>query len=961
MNHGQGGVASFQVMRVLWCAGMALSITLGSATALAQDQFDRCVAPIMAEAEPVDPSAFWNDDREVLVWRRQDGDRYAFRIAGDIVELTPELFSALATAPGQSLRDIYEISVDAREIVVAMPLRLANGTVKLYGDNVRFTGDGTIALTDPPTKQDQAVEIVADTLDLSHAPDMPFMFPTQGWILNAQPQWPTAVGPKRLLRVKVRTIVPRADASEASQKQLEDDPLRWFHNKTADQGFDSGLPKAVWSSAYDVAIGDAAGSIYDGLFGATLLWPDLAVAKLSRLHARAPFDLVVGAFVRAKIDELTPRLSRRASQQAIATLNLMREQMALGVDPFGYGPNEVPMTGLSDRLKTFQKSLDNVLGTSKRAGTLDHWDQTRLAALTAGRIIDPAKQIDQLDRMLRVEATERAITAQRIGGNTDKLLKMVQDGRAKIVEAATIDETLLAQYTAEKEQAASFGRVVDDLVLTETTIGIGRPAAAPYSLAWKPEATKPISYYGTKEGEAPSGAPANLREVAARYQSYATLIGDFSAAWKAVDPHLAPALGHLTGKQKNDPELVAFGQAMEDVAIRAEALRAGLPDGPAEYTLGLYDYTPVDPEQQKKWNGLLQDAEAMTQTAGGLQAMILADTRRVRAIDADIRWLSAVRGDLLALKALPKEDAVQRQMLLSRLMSARLLTDVARSATVLRKGFYYVTGRQTDAPNEVLHPADDALAAQGLDTRHPELYDPAQMQVALEAQRTALNQYYEGFAGGLAEQAGAFVDKRPAIPPSVEFFRAAYEDDISHDLDASYLRARFLDSLNRSIAEQIALGRSGAGFASRPILVPIAITPAGPSGGAQFLLGVAVTKVHFEGDPKMPGSINLRIEHPRWGTVTLDGNCHRVIDAADNPAGIETGFSKTISLTRDVRENWTESVATDQAFAKILDNAFPLDAPYYAYVEVPQPGAWTNAPVIDEIQILFVKAGTKLQ
>jgi hypothetical protein len=119
--------------------------------------------------------------------------------------------------------------------------------------------------------------------------------------------------------------------------------------------------------------------------------------------------------------------------------------------------------------------------------------------------------------------------------------------------------------------------------------------------------------------------------------------------------------------------------------------------------------------------------------------------------------------------------------------------------------------------------------------------------------------------------------------------------------------------------------------------------------------------VHFEGDPKMQGGIDLRIEHPRWGTVTLDGNCHRVIDAADNPAGIETGFSKTVSLARDIKPNWADSVATDQAFAKILDNAFPLDAPYYAYVDVPQPGAWKNAPVIDEIEILFVKTGTKLQ
>jgi hypothetical protein len=68
--------------------------------------------------------------------------------------------------------------------------------------------------------------------------------------------------------------------------------------------------------------------------------------------------------------------------------------------------------------------------------------------------------------------------------------------------------------------------------------------------------------------------------------------------------------------------------------------------------------------------------------------MVLADTRRVRAHDADLEWLSAVRDELLALKSLPKEDAVQRQALLSSLMGARLLGDVARSASLLRTGFY---------------------------------------------------------------------------------------------------------------------------------------------------------------------------------------------------------------------------------------------------------------------------------
>jgi hypothetical protein len=126
-------------------------------------------------------------------------------------------------------------------------------------------------------------------------------------------------------------------------------------------------------------------------------------------------------------------------------------------------------------------------------------------------------------------------------------------------------------------------------------------------------------------------------------------------------------------------------------------------------------------------------------------------------------------------------------------------------------------------------------------------------------------------------------------------------------------------------------------------------------------VGVAVTKVRFQDDPRMQGSISLRVEHPRWGDIQIDGTCYRMVDAADGPDGIETGYSKTISLPRDIHESWNEAVAADKAFAKILDNALPVDAPYYAYVDVSQPGAWSKPPVIDEIEIIFVKTGTELQ
>src|SRR5262249_19768784 len=152
------------------------------------------------------------------------------------------------------------------------------------------------------------------------------------------------------------------------------------------------------------------------------------------------------------------------------TLTSMREQMALGLDPFGHTPHELPMTGLPDRLMVFQKSLDTVFGTGKKGGTLQFWDDARLAALAAGQATDAARQVDQLDRMLRAESADRAAIAQRISTNTDQLLKMVQGGAAKIAEAVELDATLSAQHQDEKAQALTFGRIVDDLIVNETTI-----------------------------------------------------------------------------------------------------------------------------------------------------------------------------------------------------------------------------------------------------------------------------------------------------------------------------------------------------------------------------------------------------------------------------------------------------------------------------------------------------------
>ena len=146
----------------LACGAFALLVAAGwSDVVRADDLPDRCAVPLAWELTAPDPASFWRDDRTISILRRVDGERVAYRIVGDVVELNPTLFPALATAPGGGLADISEIVIDAREIILDMPIRLADGTLRLRADIVRFAGNGAVSLIDPPKAAEQAVEILS--------------------------------------------------------------------------------------------------------------------------------------------------------------------------------------------------------------------------------------------------------------------------------------------------------------------------------------------------------------------------------------------------------------------------------------------------------------------------------------------------------------------------------------------------------------------------------------------------------------------------------------------------------------------------------------------------------------------------------------------------------------------------------------------------------------------------------
>lgn len=953
--------ATLPLISRLACGALALLVAAGWTHAARSDDLpDRCAVPLSWDLTAPDSAAFWRDDRNISILRRVDGERVAYRIVGDVVELNPILFPALATAPGGGLTDVSEIVIDAREIILDMPIRLTDGALRLRADTVRFAGGGAISLIDPPKAAEQAVEIIARTLDLSKARAVPFAFATQGWQLGTPPQWPAAEGAKRMLRLKVGEILAGDSEGDASREQLRRDPLRWVHNHTADQGFDSGLPKDVWSAGYDIVVGADGAQAYSELLAGTLLWPDMVANKLLRLRSRAPFDPQVAQFLRTEITGFLPRLDGRASRQSAAMLRKILRQLDDRVDPFGGGMFDVPMSDLAERVTAFQKSLDEVFGTEKKAGTLQMWDESRIASIVASRPANTAKQLEQVDRSLRALAGERTAAAQRMTRNIDQLLQLVQATQSKMAEVAVLDHDLRVEYESRKSAAESYGGAVGSLSSIPVPVNFGFMPAAPGALGTSAiRATGPAFYYGAKDGSWPMAVPASMKDVADRYTGYAAALGDLGTAWTAAEALAGAAIADYTGKQRNQEELTAYDAAMRDVLTAGHRLRDMVKYGPAELKLRLDSFDLLGPEKNEKRFTLLSEAEATAANAGAIQAEIQADLVHIHAVDADLAELGAIRADLQGLRAMPAIEAVQRQTMIDASMRGALLAEMARQAVLLRKAFYYVTGEWPNLAEDVLHFADDVATADRFDDDHRDQFDPVALEQALAQSRADTAAYYRAFAERRVKQLAAFAEAKPATP-KVELFRAAYVDDSGRDLEAAFLRRQFLNAINRALAAQVELGRIGAGFADRPILVPIQITPPSTSEGAQLLLGVAVTKVRFRDEANLPGAVTLRIEHPRWGNVQIGGDCRRVIDVTQdgrNPGGGD-GYVQVIALPRDVKANWAEAVSPETPFSDVLKKAFPIDAPYFAYVQLAQPSAWRRPPVIDEIEISFIKIGT---
>ena len=303
----------------LTAAWLALALALDTVGAAAQTseavaKDNTCLSSLFDEAGP-DPSEAWvSDERyEVAAVDGEDGRDGILHHGANSVRLSKETIPSLAPAEGGSSTHVDFLTIDARRIVVDMPIAIDDASITLHGEEISFSGRGAIAITKPPSKRPQSLTIVAGTLNLSDARRTPLLFETQDWLGET---WPTAETGKRTVRLMVEAIIPRRNEDPIELRNLTERPARYIHNASLDRGRSSRLG-AAWQQNYDVEVGPEGLASYQEALGREMIWPNSTAAKVMRHFSRSPYDPRTVSFLNILIDQYEPSFAQRQNPRSL--------------------------------------------------------------------------------------------------------------------------------------------------------------------------------------------------------------------------------------------------------------------------------------------------------------------------------------------------------------------------------------------------------------------------------------------------------------------------------------------------------------------------------------------------------------------------------------------------------------------------------------------------------------------
>ena len=403
-----------------------------------------CTSAFGTTSELQNAETEWWANSKTVISRSNSArtDYRTFYMLGDTVRLNAQNFPHLAVDPSTAITKVERLVIDAREVVIDMPIHLASGRVEIHADKVTFTPNGYFAFYDPPRQSGEGVFILTRLLDASAFAIknyLPFHFITtdHAWSNNSI---------RRISIVAAEIAGPLAGLDPTAARAS-------LYFSTLDPEL-SLIPSGDLDLAkrFEIHTGaEAAKSYYASIQNSHTLWPVRFAEAARDFQFRYPFSAEAEGYLRKLVDDNHDALASAPGAEADALIQAAlgrysRQQDGLGSSAF-YVPREnleALQTSLADNASdaiSLASDWFAIYLNSLRGNGLDQKFLNREVAI----IDDNKKQIDalgsQIDSFLSQMASanqEVAATDDRIAAASERLRHELDEQIKKQEQAAQI-------------------------------------------------------------------------------------------------------------------------------------------------------------------------------------------------------------------------------------------------------------------------------------------------------------------------------------------------------------------------------------------------------------------------------------------------------------------------------------------------------------------------------------------
>ena len=388
------------------------------------------------------PEADWWANSKTVISRTNStvADLRSFYMLGDTVRLTPENFPHLAVDPSTALTKVEKIVIDAREVVINMPILLANGRIEIRADKVTFTPNGYFAFYGQPKQSGEGVFILArsvDTFAFSVKNYLPFNFVT------ANASWPAGLF-RRVSISATEVVGPLGGLTPAAAREK-----LWSTTLDPDSAL---IPSgdADLAKRFELKIGSEANAAYYGAIKSKMIaWPVRFAEAARDFQFKFPFSAAAEAYLRTLVGFNRDAMQASPNSQTTAIIDNVLRRYDRKQDGLGASAYYVPR----ENLETLQSGLAADAGTA--IDLASDWFSVYLGSAT-GNGLD-TKLLDREAASISSANDQIGVLGDQIDSFFSQTASINQDVSALDTRISSASERLhqeLDEQIKKREQAA---------------------------------------------------------------------------------------------------------------------------------------------------------------------------------------------------------------------------------------------------------------------------------------------------------------------------------------------------------------------------------------------------------------------------------------------------------------------------------------------------------------------------